>query len=133
MNPYMLLPWIKVQPPTKSRHPLQAESKTSNADELVSIWAYRSVARIEALAVGAIESYRHWRTRRTAVRELRALDDRLLRDIGINRGDIENAVDGLLSRPSPADSGSGCRERQTAISSGPHAKAANDNRSGLAA
>lgn len=41
---------------------------------------------------------RVWRERRTAIRELSALDDRLLRDIGIEAGRVGDVVDALLSR-----------------------------------
>lgn len=37
-----------------------------------------------------------WQRRRTAVDELRALDDRVLADIGLRRDQIEQAVDGFL-------------------------------------
>jgi uncharacterized protein YjiS (DUF1127 family) len=36
--------------------------------------------------------------RQIAYRELSSLDDRLLADIGINRGDIESYVDGTIER-----------------------------------
>jgi uncharacterized protein YjiS (DUF1127 family) len=38
--------------------------------------------------------FRHWRRSRRAERELLALDDRLLKDIGICRADIPDAVRG---------------------------------------
>jgi uncharacterized protein YjiS (DUF1127 family) len=36
-----------------------------------------------------------WIRRRAVVAQLHALDDRMLKDIGINRGDIENAARGV--------------------------------------
>jgi len=50
--------------------------------------------------------YRHlrqWHKRRKAIRELAALDDRLLNDIGIERSEIERLVDDRAkSSPSAA-------------------------------
>ncbi|HET6518975.1 MAG TPA: DUF1127 domain-containing protein [Geminicoccaceae bacterium] len=46
-----------------------------------------------------------WRCRRrraAALRELRAWDDRALKDIGLTRGEIRAAVDGELDRVGPA-------------------------------
>jgi uncharacterized protein YjiS (DUF1127 family) len=37
------------------------------------------------------------RRRRAAIRQLNALDDRMLKDIGISRGEIQYVVDGQLS------------------------------------
>lgn len=45
-----------------------------------------------------LEPYARRRRRRLAIAQLRALDDRLLADIGVMRGQIELAVDGLLAR-----------------------------------
>ena len=42
----------------------------------------------------AIDSYRAWRDRHAALRELHALDDRLLRDIGLTRADFDGVVRG---------------------------------------
>ncbi|HXE67852.1 MAG TPA: DUF1127 domain-containing protein [Hyphomicrobiaceae bacterium] len=42
--------------------------------------------------------FRHWKRSRRAERELLALDDRLLKDIGICRADIPDAVRGQAQR-----------------------------------
>jgi uncharacterized protein YjiS (DUF1127 family) len=44
-----------------------------------------------------LEPYARRRRRRIAIAQLRSLDDRLLADIGVMRGQIELAVDGLLA------------------------------------
>lgn len=46
----------------------------------------------------AFERWRERRQRRAAIAELQALDDRALRDIGLTRGEIIAAVDGLVHR-----------------------------------
>jgi uncharacterized protein YjiS (DUF1127 family) len=45
-----------------------------------------------------LEPYARRRRRRTAIAQLRSLDDHLLADIGLTRGQIELAVDGMLPR-----------------------------------
>jgi uncharacterized protein YjiS (DUF1127 family) len=45
-----------------------------------------------------LEPYARRRRRRIAIAQLRSLDDRLLADIGLTRGQIELAVDGMLAR-----------------------------------
>ncbi len=47
-----------------------------------------------------IEAIRRWRVRERARRELSALDDRQLADIGLSRADIETVVGG--ARPNAA-------------------------------
>jgi uncharacterized protein YjiS (DUF1127 family) len=42
-----------------------------------------------------LKRIKHWRRSRQAERDLMALDDRLLKDIGISRADIPQAVRGL--------------------------------------
>jgi uncharacterized protein YjiS (DUF1127 family) len=51
---------------------------------------------------GAI--FRRWRERRqrkAAIRDLRALSDRALKDMGLTRGEIVAAVDGQVYRGEP--------------------------------
>jgi len=63
-------------------------------------------------------------TRRAAIREMQALDDRLLKDIGVSRSDIPFLVERQLSarRTAPAGSGKDCEvtafpDRQAAAAS----------------
>ena len=42
-----------------------------------------------------VETLRHHRRRRLAIRQLQSLPDRLLKDIGVDRGLIPYVVDGL--------------------------------------
>ena len=56
--------------------------------------AQRPVATLAATAGKWWRAYALRRERNAAVRELRALDDRTLKDIGINRCEIEWVVDG---------------------------------------
>ena len=46
-----------------------------------------------SILIGLAARVRRWSERRRAIRDLSALNDRLLRDIGIDRCDIEAAVD----------------------------------------
>lgn len=57
---------------------------------------------------GPVAALRTWRTKRRARRELLALDDRLLADIGLDRAAIGSVVEGLVisgSGKSPAANG----------------------------
>ena len=45
--------------------------------------------------------WREWRRRRAAIRELRTLDDRALKDMGLTRGEIVAAVDGQIHGREP--------------------------------
>jgi uncharacterized protein YjiS (DUF1127 family) len=61
------------------------------------VWtgARRAIGRLRRLV---LEPSGRRSRRRTAIAQLRALDDRLLADIGLTRGQIEVAVDGVLVR-----------------------------------
>ncbi len=49
-----------------------------------------------AVPLRAVEGLRRWHQRRKAIAELGALDDRILRDIGVSRGSIRELVDAQL-------------------------------------
>ena len=46
----------------------------------------------------ALAAWRSWQEREATIRDLRAWDDRMLKDIGLTRGEIIAAVDGRLER-----------------------------------
>ena len=56
------------------------------------------VAAVGRPLLQAADAIRQWRDRRRALRSLMLLDDRMLRDIGLNRGDVWAAVHGLTDR-----------------------------------
>ncbi len=76
-----------------------------------AIFRRLSVARLADMIRKTIrEPYVHWRRRNIAIAQLEALDNRILRDIGLERGQIASAVDGMLacekrSGPNAGDNG----------------------------
>lgn len=54
--------------------------------------------RVHATLAGVREGYLKARRRRQAIRDLRSLSDRVLNDIGIDRSQIPEVVDGMLAR-----------------------------------
>jgi uncharacterized protein YjiS (DUF1127 family) len=62
--------------------------------------AARALGRAVAAVAGRWWTrYIRWRERRAAVRELAALDDRTLKDLGIHRSEIETVISGRETRP----------------------------------
>jgi uncharacterized protein YjiS (DUF1127 family) len=72
-----------------------AKTKGSSIADAIGL-ALARVARLIRRSV--LEPYARGRRRRIAIAALVALDDRLLADIGLRRGDIEPTVDGMLAR-----------------------------------
>lgn len=93
MNPYMELPLLHQRFHNDngrgSGSDLRAADVTSEA---ISIQAYRLIDRIEGWAGRLVQSYRLWRRTRLAVQDLARLDDRMLKDIGIDRSEIRSVV-----------------------------------------
>ncbi len=53
---------------------------------------------IVAFIAGRIKAWRQRRRRIAAIRDLEALDDRMLADLNLSRATIRDAVDGMLER-----------------------------------
>lgn len=80
-------------------------------------------SRAAVMASRWASGYAAWRERRRALRELAALDDRMLRDIGISRSEIESAVYGRdVTRLRDATIAANPRQRWPAAGAGLSAK-----------
>jgi uncharacterized protein YjiS (DUF1127 family) len=79
-------------PATNGKDLAVTRGRASVADAVRRDW--RPLGRLFRRHV--LVPYARRRRRRNAIAQLRALDDRLLADIGVMRGQIELAVDGLL-------------------------------------
>ncbi len=69
-------------------------------DEAIRVTAYKAVSAVAELVKNTVDAVRIWRQRRAAIAELSRLNDRLLKDIGIDRNEIRAVVNGMVSRPS---------------------------------
>ncbi len=112
MNPYTILP------------SLNKPAANGPIDDAISVYAYKAVTAIAESVTNAVGAVRAWNARNAAVRELSRLDDHMLKDIGIHRGESRAVVNERLSRP-PA------REHRPALrvaaAADPARPAANDN------
>ena len=63
-------------------------SATRGVESIIRVFGHRAAAAVRA----GCSAYADWRERRAAVKELAALDDRTLRDLGLTRSEIEYVV-----------------------------------------
>jgi uncharacterized protein YjiS (DUF1127 family) len=82
------------------RRMIVAQARLARARALRELWRGPAAVWVRAAAtlVAAWRAVALWRKRRQAVWELKALDDRSLRDIGLGRSEIESAVRGCKRR-----------------------------------
>ena len=121
MNPYMELP--KLNTP---RHVSRADD---SLDHVISIAAFRAINAVETVFSRWLERRRLNRRRSGAIADLSRLDDRVLKDIGIDRSEIRSVVDETLRVEAAREQGQAPAHDRVLRGRAPARKAANDDRS----
>lgn len=86
--------YLKLVLPGASQE-MRVTGSDSRLDLSLAVGAYRAVEAVYT-AIGRLgDTLRHWKTRRETFEELSRLDDRLLRDIGLQRDQIPAVVEQL--------------------------------------
>ena len=62
-------------------------------------WMGREVGRIASALAGALRRWRHVMRRRATIRELERLNDMMLKDVGLTRGEIWHLAETLAAEP----------------------------------
>ena len=127
MTPYTVSHSIHYSPLGR----LDAVQSADSHHLTISIWAYKAITAISDAVTGTIKWWRRRSERRASINALWALNDRTLRDIGVERGEISSIVDGVINyRPRGATD-----VRRTTVTrhGGDRPAAANDDNRNLAA
>lgn len=74
-------------------HAERPERPSRQIDEIPSIGALRLVNGLKSVARWCVGGISRWRRRRTTIRELQALSDHYLKDIGLDRSQIVSTVE----------------------------------------
>jgi uncharacterized protein YjiS (DUF1127 family) len=91
MNPYYELPNLG-----SSFQQAHADRPGRQIDRLLSIGALRLVNGLGSAVRRSVGVISRWRQRRTAIRELQALSDHQLTDIGLDRSQIVSTVEEMI-------------------------------------
>ncbi len=94
MNPYYELPNLGGN--FQQVHADAPERPGRQVDGIVSIGAFRAVNALESAIGRLAQSVTRWRQRRIAIRELQALSDHHLADIGLDRSQIVSTVEEII-------------------------------------
>ena len=92
MNPYYELPNIG----NSIQHRSAPERPDLQIDGIVSVGALRTVNALESLLGRVAARLSVWRRRRAAIRELDALSEHHLADIGLHRSQIVSTVEEII-------------------------------------
>ncbi len=93
------------RPAHRSAHPAPAKARRAGPARRFAREILTDIGG--AVPLRALEGLRHWHQRRKAIAELGALSDRMLKDIGVNRGTIRELVDAQLRQTAATGDGNG--------------------------
>lgn len=94
MNSYCEIPDLGSS--FQQAHADQSGRPGRRIDEIPSFGALRLVNGLESAVRRSIGAISRWRQRRTAIRELQALSDHHLTDIGLDRSQIVTTVEEII-------------------------------------
>ena len=94
MKPYYELPNLGSS--FQQAHADRPERPGRQIDGIPSIGALRLVNGLESAVRRSVGGISRWRQRRTAIRELQALSDHHLTDIGLDRSQIVSTVEEII-------------------------------------
>ncbi len=125
MNPYAEVAHV-LRPATDSARERPTGKDADPLALVLSRAAFKTVAAVEDAVARLVERFRADKRRRLTIRELSALDDHTLRDIGLQRSQIRSVAHALAAGEEPGRGADDLRIRLLATPARPR-RAANDN------